>query len=83
MMLCDAVSYEYRGRLGLIDAMNMPVGDLHMLRHFIFERRRKEQEEKELEEKRNKQNKKNNNAPSSPMMNRRMMDALNDELEGF
>ena len=39
MQLVDNVCYEYRGRLSIIEALNMPIGDLMLLYKFIRDRR--------------------------------------------
>lgn len=39
MKLIDAVCFEYRGRLTITEAMNMPIGDLLLLNKFIFDQR--------------------------------------------
>ena len=39
MQLVDNVCYEYRGRLSIIEALDMPIGDLMLLYKFIRDRR--------------------------------------------
>jgi hypothetical protein len=39
MQLIDSVCFEYRGRLSVIEAMNMPIGDLLLLKKFILDQR--------------------------------------------
>lgn len=39
MQLIDSICFEYRGRLSIIEAMNMPIGDLLILKKFILDQR--------------------------------------------
>ena len=39
MQLVDNICYEYRGRLSIMEALNMPIGDLMLLYKFIRDRR--------------------------------------------
>lgn len=39
MQLVDNVCYEYRSRLSITEALNMPIGDLMLLYKFIRDRR--------------------------------------------
>lgn len=54
MQLVDNVCYDYRGRLSIIEALKMPIGDLMLLYKFISDRReaadavaKKEKDEKD------------------------------------
>ena len=49
MRLIDQICYEYRGRLSVVEAMNMNIGDLIILKDFIIKRREAADAEKNKE----------------------------------
>ena len=49
MRLIDQICYEYRGRLSVVEAMNMNIGDLIILKDFIIKRREAADAEKNNE----------------------------------
>ena len=62
--MIDDITYEYRGRLSIVEALNMNIGDLVILRKFILERRAAADERKAKEENNSK-----NNAMRHKLMN--------------
>ena len=98
MRLIDQICYEYRGRLSVVEAMNMNIGDLIILKDFIIKRREAADAEKNKEKQSSEAERMKalsaayRGHPQGGIMGtkdqpksytREEMDRFTDELEGF
>lgn len=98
MRLIDQICYEYRGRLSVVEAMNMNIGDLIILKDFIIKRREAADAEKNKEKQTSEAERMKalraayRGHPQGGIMGtkdqpksytREEMDRFTDELEGF
>lgn len=90
MEMIDNVCYEYRGRLSIVEAMNMNVSDLLLLHYFIIKRKEAADAVKQKEDKEASKNKPMNifqgnltQKINSPALTRDDYAKLEDALEGM